>query len=381
MQKKSYAKPVILVVDDNPTNIDVVFSYLAENDYKVFVAENGQAALSRAKLIEPDLILLDVMMPDMNGFELCRRLKEDDATKETPIIFMTALTEPSDIVRGLKAGAVDYITKPIQSEVMLARISTHLNLRKLQIELQATNQELTERNQELDAYAGTLAHKMRSPLSAVLLYTNALERCGHLPENHSRYPARISDTITQIIKLTDDLLFLARIKDTPIVAESCDLGQVAQIALDRLQPMIQSAQAEISYPAAWPTVRGHAKWICEVWHNYISNAIKYGGAPPKIELGYTEQPDGNIRCWVRDNGQGISQADQAQLFTDFTRLEPDKSQGYGLGLSIVKRVISRIGGEVGVDSTIGEGSTFYFSLPAFTSAQNERIIINKPLTQ
>ncbi|MEZ4658200.1 MAG: hybrid sensor histidine kinase/response regulator [Caldilineaceae bacterium] len=369
------------MIDDNPTNIDVVFSYLAEHGYKVFVAENGRTALSRAKLIKPDLILLDVMMPDINGLEICRRLKEDETTKATPIIFMTALTDPEDIVHGLQAGAVDYITKPIQYEVMLARISTHLNLRKLQLELQIANQELIERNQELDAYAGTLAHKMRSPLSAVLLYTNALQRCAHLPENHSRYPARISDTVTQIIKLTDDLLFLARIKDAPIALEPCDIGQIVQTALDRLQPMVALSQAEISYPATWPPAQGHTKWICEVWHNLISNAIQYGGAPPKIELGYTEQPNGDIRFWVRDNGKGIPLADQAQMFTNFTRLDPEKAQGYGLGLSIVKRIISKIGGDVGVDSVIGEGSTFYFSLAASARVPGEYHIRRQPALQ
>ena len=120
---------------------------------------------------------------------------------------------------------------------------------------------------------------------------------------------------------------------------------------------------QIVYPTDWPTAVGHAPWIEEVWANYISNGIKYGGHPPYLELGSTLQPDHMIRFWIRDNGSGISPNDMKRLFVPFERLKPKKIEGFGLGLSVVERIIKRLGGSVGVESQPGEGSTFYFTLP------------------
>ncbi|MEZ4867420.1 MAG: response regulator [Caldilineaceae bacterium] len=354
---------IILIVDDNPTNLDVLFTYLTSAGYKVLVAENGAVALRRARYTKPDLILLDVMMPDVNGFEVCRALKEDSATREIPIIFMTALTDVADKVRGFEVGAVDYITKPLQYKEVLARVSTHLTLRNLQRELETANQELAARNKELDAYAYTLAHNLQSPLASLILYTDLLQAKTDPTAPQTHYLTTIAKTVKGVSRLVEDLLFFARVKESEVVLTVCDMGNIVASSQERLRVMIEEYQAQMILPSQWPPVLGHPSWIEEVWMNYLSNAIKYGGTPPVIELGSSCQPDGQVRFWVHDNGAGLSYAEQAQLFAEFTRLAPEKRPGHGLGLSIVKRIVSRLNGEVGVESTSGQGSTFYFTLP------------------
>ncbi|HHJ06674.1 MAG TPA: HAMP domain-containing histidine kinase, partial [Anaerolineae bacterium] len=144
-------------------------------------------------------------------------------------------------------------------------------------------------------------------------------------------------------------------------------------AQQRLTYLIQTYQAEIMLPQHWPKAMGYAPWIEEVWANYLSNGIKYGGRPPRLQLGATEEPDGMVKFWVQDNGLGLSQEEQLKLFTPFTRLEQVQTIGYGLGLSIVRRIVEKLGGQTGVESegVPGKGSFFYFTLPARSEASSE----------
>jgi signal transduction histidine kinase len=141
------------------------------------------------------------------------------------------------------------------------------------------------------------------------------------------------------------------------------MERIVDAACQRLSALIEERTAEITLPEAWPTALGYGPWVQEVWVNYLSNALKYGGTPPVIELGASPQ-DGSIRFWVKDNGPGITAEDQARLFTPFTRIDQAAAQGHGLGLSIVHRIIEKLGGTVGVESEVGAGSTFWFTLPA-----------------
>jgi signal transduction histidine kinase len=143
------------------------------------------------------------------------------------------------------------------------------------------------------------------------------------------------------------------------------MGRIVSEAQQRLTYMIREYEAELILPGRWPEALGYAPWVEQVWANYMSNAIKYGGIPPRLQLGATERSDGAVRFWIRDNGPGLSAEEQAQLFTPFTRLDQARATGHGLGLSIVRRIVTRLGGQVGVESegVSGQGSTFYFTLP------------------
>ncbi len=348
----------LLLVDDIPTNLKMLFNYLKNLGFKVRIANNGKKAIEQIERTPPDLILLDVMMPDMDGFEVCRRLKANLQTKDIPVIFMTAKTETIDKVKGFEVGAVDYVTKPIQQEEVLARINTHLTIRYLQKSLQ-------QKNQDLEAFAHSVAHDIKNPVNTIIGYTEILlEDLNTIVDKNSLELLKIINQAGEnIVNITDALLSLASINQQKITLQAIDMGKIVEQVQIRLAKMIKDYQADITQPTQWPIAIGHASWVAEIWANYISNGLKYGGCPPHLTLGATFQENDFIRFWVHDNGPGLTTEQQQQLFTPFTRINQAKIEGYGLGLSIVQRIIEKCGGQVGVESQIDKGSTFYFTLP------------------
>jgi signal transduction histidine kinase len=165
--------------------------------------------------------------------------------------------------------------------------------------------------------------------------------------------------------IIEELLLLAQVRKTEIETTRLDMAAILSEVQQRLADMVEQSHAEIAWSDAstWPAVLGYAPWVEEVWVNYLNNAIKYGGKPPQVELGAELQADGMVRFWVRDNGSGIPPEAQARLFTLFTRLDQVSVKGHGLGLSIVRRIVEKLGGQVGMESQTGQGSTFYFTLP------------------
>jgi signal transduction histidine kinase len=246
-------------------------------------------------------------------------------------------------------------------------------LETLSQELQVTNALLTSKNTELDtrnaelnAFARTVAHDLKSPMTAILGLSKLLvERLAQEPPevlaDKLHAIAKKCDTMVRII---DELLLLSGVyhpKEIPI--SPLDMGAIISEVKDRLGYMIEEYAAEIILPESWPVALGYGPWVEQVWVNYLSNAIKYGGRPPCVELGTTEQADGFVCFWVRDNGTGIAREKQIQLFAPFTELYQVQVKGHGLGLSIVQRIVDKLGGQVGVESRLGQGSTFTFTLP------------------
>ncbi|HET92192.1 MAG TPA: response regulator [Chloroflexi bacterium] len=562
----------ILIVDDNRASLALLNQVLSERGYRVRISHNGRMALELVEAQLPDLILLDIMMPDMNGYQVCAALKADERTQDIPIIFISAATEIFDKVKAFSAGGVDYITKPFQVAEVLARVKTHLALRNFQARLEEQNAQLRQiiteyqqaeqmlrqyterlktmheidqailagrspehiavaavgwirhlmpcqraavveitadgqinrlaaessgeiplrsnvhfyremldeaafgnglvhgvddleaclrrfswqqtlytdgvrsylviplhvrqdligllhldstaprafaadqidtlieiavllavgirqirlyeqsqqeiaarkraeevlreyaleleaRNVELDAFAHTVAHDLKNPLTTILGFSTMLEA------HHKRVDAEIvldslqmiSQTARKMNSIVKELLLFASVRRLDDVAiEVLDMAQAVNEAKSRLKDMIVEYHVEIVAAEGedWPAAQGYGSWIEEVWVNYISNAIQYGGRPPHVELGAALQEDGAVRFWVRDNGQGLTLEEQERLFTPFTRLDHVRVKGHGLGLSIVKRIVEKLGGQVGVESRIGEGSTFWFTLPS-----------------
>jgi signal transduction histidine kinase len=233
--------------------------------------------------------------------------------------------------------------------------------------LRAQNEQLQARNKELDAFARTVAHDLKNPLGALTTIAEILlEDYTHMPaEKLGEYLQSIVRGGQRASQIVESLLLLAGVRQRTITLEPLDMAAIVTESLQRLAGMIELYQAEIIMPATWPAVLGYAPWVEEVWVNYLTNGFKYGGQPPRLELGAAVQPDGTARFWVQDNGYGLTPQAQAQLFTEFTQLEPDRADGYGLGLSIVRRIVEKLGGQVGVESegVPGRGSTFSFSLP------------------
>lgn len=414
LSSETIPQDTILVIDDVPDNMLVLPRLLRRKNFKILVATNGPYGLQVAENARPDLILLDVLMPGMNGFEVCQRLKSQSSTQDIPVIFMTALSDIADKVKGFQVGAADYVTKPLQYEEVLSRVSVHLKLRKLQqqlqeqnqrlqeqtiqlteqtLELQARTKELEKRNQELDSFAHTVAHDLRNPMAGIVSLTELLEEDCYAHLKASKRLNMIKRSGQKIFSIISALLTLAGVsRQSQVQLQRLNMEEiVAQVIQQRLAQAIQEQQAQIVLPKRWPEAIGYAPWIEEIWANYISNGLKYGGQPPRLELGgeeiiissnpplsldntedHTEnlsnspgevaQGQRGLRFWIRDNGKGLSPEAQAKLFTPFTRLH-SKTDGHGLGLSIVRQIAEKLGGQAGVESEVGKGSLFYFTLP------------------
>ncbi len=235
---------------------------------------------------------------------------------------------------------------------------------------QKTN-ELMERNEELDSFAHTVAHDLKNPLGIIIGFSDLLnENYSGLSEDEIRnYIHIIAQDGNKMLHIIDELLLLSSLRKEEIKPYKLNMSEIVAEAISRLSQIIEENNAEIILPEKWHIALGYTPWLIEVWVNFINNAIKYGGKPPKIELGVDmgktkNIPEGSVRFWIRDNGQGISAENQKRLFEKYERLDQIKVEGYGLGLSIVRRIIEKLGGQAGVESEIGKGSVFYFTLPA-----------------
>lgn len=359
----------ILIVDDTPANLRLLSKMLTEQGYNVRSVINGKMALTTTQAAPPDLILLDIRMPEMDGYEVCEQLKADEGTHDIPIIFISALDAAQDKVKAFTVGGVDYITKPFQLEEVLARVETHLALRNLQKSLQ---REIIERDKliaELDAYAHTVAHDLKNPLGTLIGFSDMLET-SYTELSDEQIHLCVSTMAKSGRKMTniiEELLLLASVrKMDDVKIEPLDMAAVIAEALNRLEYMVAEYQAEIITPEVWPEALGYGPWVEEIWVNYVSNALKYGGQPPQVEMGGTllNEPDSQAQLWVRDNGAGLSPEDQSRLFTPFTQIHQVRAEGHGLGLSIVQRIAEKLGGQVGVESEVSQGSVFFFTLPS-----------------
>jgi signal transduction histidine kinase/DNA-binding response OmpR family regulator len=294
-------------------------------------------------------------------------------------------------VRGTSIGVLQIVNKKrgtfspadmawmeVLAPLATAAISSAQFFQELQqsaVELQERALQLQAHNEELDAFAHTVAHDLKSPVTTIVGYASMLEETyDELPDELlHQVLSEVAQSANKISRIIDELLLLAGARKKDVAMEPLEMGIVVREALDRLAGMIEESQAEIILPETWPEALGHGPWVEEVWANYISNAIKYGGRPPRVELGADPVPISPesadeagreyVRFWVRDNGPGISPEAQARLFVPFTQLDQVRGKGHGLGLSIVQRIVARLGGQVSVNSEIGQGSLFAFSLP------------------
>ncbi|HQE91950.1 MAG TPA: response regulator [Anaerolineae bacterium] len=566
----------ILIVDDTLFNVQFLADILTREGYAVQTATSGELALEAVQTLVPNLILLDIMMPGLSGYEVCERLKSQEKTCHVPVIFISALNQELDKVRAFAVGGVDYISKPFQIKEILARIETHLTLRRLQQQLEENNaslqqeivertrveadlrhyverlrilreidqsivaaqspetiavaaigrirqlipaarvivmaltnngvcktlaaessgeltleidekvyrevldnsvlragrvqgipdlrelttlsplqqrllsagvgayiivplfvhdqlvgtlhleschpaafdaahitiatevaaslaiaihqaylyelaqQEIAERtlaeealrqqtvelearNAELDAFAHTVAHDLKTPITALVGFSDLLQRqYMQMPlDKLGSTLGIIAQNGRRMSNIINELLLLASVRkmdDVPMYP--LDMKRIVIAVLkERVNDLLKTSMAQVILSETWPQAYGYGPWIEEVWLNYISNAIKYGGNPPRLELGATPLPDGMVRFWVRDNGRGLTPDEQSQLFTAFTRLQQTSVEGHGLGLSIVQRIVTKLRGGVGVESTVGQGSEFFFTLPSVWNAE------------
>jgi two-component system sensor histidine kinase/response regulator len=363
----------VLVVEDEAVVNELVQNQLVRLGYTVCgTAFDGAEAVMLACRLKPDVILMDLQMPDpetgrddtLAGLRASYAIQEQCAT---PIILLTA-HESDELVRlATEAGIGAYLVKPVMGNNLDRAIIVSLARFKDLMELRRLNADLKARNEELDAFAHTVAHDLKGPLVNLIGYAELLEedfRDSLDPEIVASLQS-IAKNGRKMDNIIEELLLLAGLRQTESVdIEPVDMSVILKEVRVRLADLIRSHQAEMIVPESWPAALGYGPWIEEVWVNYVSNAIKYGGRPPRVELGATVESEATVRFWVRDNGAGITEEEQGRLFQPFTRLDQVRAKGHGLGLSIVRRIMERLAGQVGVASQVGSGSTFSFTLSA-----------------
>jgi two-component system sensor histidine kinase/response regulator len=286
-------KDGILVVDDEMLNRILLSTNLQESGYVVETAGDGQQALHMLRTRPFDAVLLDLIMPGMDGYQVCERIKADEQTHDIPVIFISALEEIGDKVRAFTVGGADYVTKFFQFEEVLARVETHLALRDLNQELERRLEELQARNEELDAFAHTVAHDLKNPLTAIIGYSTLLEiQRAQLPdEKIAHYLDTVAKSARKMTNIIEELLLLASVRRVEEVEmEPLDMAAIVAEVQERLADLIAEQRAQVLVPDDWPVALGRGPWVEEVWANYLSNAIKYGGcpdkgAPPRVQLG------------------------------------------------------------------------------------------------
>jgi two-component system sensor histidine kinase/response regulator len=405
----------ILAAEDSPVQAKRLKRFLDTNNINCEICSNGDEAFKAALARKPILIISDIIMPGMDGYEFCAKVKAEPNLKDIPVILLTSLSDPLDIIKGLQAGADNFITKPYDEQYLLSRIyyllannqmrrigsgdmvieimfqghkyqinsdkkqildlllsvyeaAIHRNedLIEAQLQLQRSNENLVSANQELEAFARTVSHDLRSPLSGVVGFaTLLLADSKNMDDVAKTYLQWILDSGYKMAQLIDDLLQYSRSGLADIAPESIDLSKMAgDIVADlRLRNPERNVTVNIQEGIV---VNADLKLIQVVLNNLLGNAWKYSGKVENAEISFGKvESEETTTLFIADNGAGFDMEKAEKLFSPFIRLHSnDQFQGTGVGLSTVKRIIEKHNGSIWAESEKGKGAIFYFTLNA-----------------
>ena len=360
----------IMVIDDLPDNLRLLEGMLAENRYDVLTFPRGDLALEAASRNPPDLILLDISMPGMDGFELCERLKADEELKGIPVIFITAMTDTADKIRAFAVGGVDYVTKPFQLEEVRVRVETHLELRDQRVQLEEQYRQLRDLEQLRDGLVHMIVHDMNNVLTVILGNLSMVQRRfgDELAEDASRLVRLALGSGRELSSMVADLLDTSRMEsgEMPVNAVECDIAALARDVVAEYEPLIQSMDIEPEIPEGSVLATCDDRLIRRVAANLIGNALDFStrGGELKIQV---EHVDGAVKFCVGDSGPGVPPEYHSKIFEKFGRVEgraKGEKHSTGLGLAFCKLAVQAHGGHIGVDSEVGKGSTFWFTIPS-----------------
>jgi len=345
--------PRILIVDDTPANLLLLVRMLTQRGYRPQTVLSGRLALEAARAEPPDLILLDINMPEMNGYEVCEQLKADAALKEIPVIFVSALSETIDKVKAFRVGGVDYVTKPFQFEEVQARVQTHLQLRRLA----RLRDDLTH----------MIVHDLRNPLSAICCFLDILEfhEAKTLSASTQVLVAIARRSAADLLTMISSILDVSKMTagEMQLQREPCDLVTLMRTVLAATQPLSDRRTVTLAAPESPLVLTVDVGLMRRVLQNLLSNAMKYTPAGGAVHLALI--PAGNeVRVTVTDTGPGIAPEHHQRIFEKFGQVETHNNrQGSGLGLTFCKLAVEAHGGRIGVESKPGDGSTFWVVLP------------------
>ena len=407
----------ILIVEDSLTQAEQLKYILEQHGYRHTVARNGREALASIEKQKPTLVVSDVIMPEMGGYELCHRIKQDAKFRRIPVILLTSLNDPTEVMKGLESGADSFIFKPYDEEYLIARIAYILANRHLresdtpqmgveiffagrkffitsdrlqilnlllstyeaavqknrelsttQDKLRDLNENLEAANKELESFSYSVSHDLRAPLRHIdgfsqLLIMNHLDQ---LPPKAQTLLQSVSERAKYMGRLIDDLLNFSRLGRQPVEKHPVIISELVRQVMEELAREREGRDVEVRI-GDLPDCVGDAQLLKQVWVNLLSNAFKFTGkkehAVVEIGSGPGEKPGENL-YFVRDNGAGFDMEYASKLFGVFHRMhKASEFEGTGVGLSIVQRIIQRHGGKIRADAKLDEGATFYFTLP------------------
>jgi light-regulated signal transduction histidine kinase (bacteriophytochrome) len=364
----------ILIVDDTPDNLRLLSKTLSEQGYEVQCAINGKLALMAVNHEPPNLILLDIKMPEMDGYQVCEILKSQEETAKIPVIFLSALDDVFDKVKAFNLGGADYITKPFQVEEVFARIENQLTICRLQqqlqdknIKLEALNQELKRSNRELEEFAYVVSHDLQQPLQTITGFAElllALKSEINLEQEAEEYVTPILEEGIRMQELIKNLLEYSRVGTKKRNFEPIDCQEILRKSLADLHGTIEDSRAIITYEKL-PILMADRIQLGQLFQNLIANGIKYQrpNIQPKIVISVQEKPEEWL-FRVEDNGIGIKPENFDRIFQVFQRLHTNKEYpGTGVGLAICKKIIERHQGRIWLESEWQIGTTFNFTLP------------------
>lgn len=357
----------ILIVDDTPANLTLLGGILRGQGYKVRPVTSGKMALEAAESQPPDIILLDVTMPGLDGYEVCARLKTDPRLASIPVLFISALTDPLDKVKAFEAGGLDYVTKPFSGQEVCARVHTHLTLRRLQLDLLRKYDELRDLQAMRDSLTHMIVHDLRAPLTGISGYLQLLKLgANRFSEKDNLHVNNALASTGRMVEMISSLLDVNRLEsgEMPLEKKECDLSQLASEATSSLGGLTLNRNVTIE-SGGQVLARCDPEIIRRVVANLVGNALKFTPASGAVTVGVLYR-DGVPRIEVRDTGCGISAEYLGKVFDKFTQVEARKEHkmySTGLGLTFCKLAVEAHGGAIAVDSVVGEGSRFHFELP------------------
>lgn len=366
--------PTILVVDDTEDNLDFLEFALKRKPFKMLRASSGKECLVLAKRYRPEIILLDIQMPEMDGFQTLELLKADAATAQIPVIFLTAARkDPQSIERGLQLGANEFLTKPIDTEELLVRVRMLLRVKKLETELERTKADFT----------AMLVHDLRSPLSGIKsvleYFKESFEHKNSLDSEQVLLFDSVNDSAERMLGLINDILDLSKLESGNITLDVQDVDLhlvVDMITRDfRMQFKKKEATIDVDLPKNLPTVKIDINRIGQVLMNLLSNALKFIPKGGNVKVWVSEEQQHNpvtndedrfLRVSVRDNGMGIPAEELPFIFDRYKQASTAKKtkvKGTGLGLAVCKLIVEAHGGNIFAESEVGKHTTFHFRLP------------------
>ncbi len=367
----------IIIVDDIPDNLKVLNSILTDEGYNVRVFPKASMALNAAIQSPPDLFLLDILMPEMSGYELCMKFQDNENTRGIPVIFLSALNEINEKIKAFETGGVDFISKPYQSAEVLVRVQTHLKLRRLQInletiveertqELEKRNKELIGANKERSNFLANINHELRTPLNGISGMLSVLESMD-LSESERYFLNMALSSSKHLSSIIQDILNYSDIDSgrLGLFNNTVQIEKLIKKTVNLLTPKAEKKDLEIIVDSSDYTgdFIGDRTRIAEILEKLLSNAIKFSKSGT-IRVSYTVDP--NLKLVISDTGIGIPENKIDKLFIPFNQLEDPYTkvyEGVGLGLAIIRNLLDLMGGEIYVESEVDRGSVFTVVIP------------------